>query len=144
MKGFTLIEVMVVVALIGVLAAIAIPAYRQYVVKATRQRAEATMISLAQMEERYYSNNYTYNAVSAPAPAPDPNGWSNFSGDSMGSRQYDILVFVPSPTSASASLNSFGIQATPSNGFTDSSCGSLTLDNMGVKGSALGSVASCW
>ncbi len=141
-NGFTLIEVLVVMAIIGVLTAIAIPAYRQYVVRAARHQAEATMLNLSQMEERFYTNNYTYYAVSALPPVPDPNGWSNFSGDGMSVRKYDIAVNVPNPNSTNPV--SFYIQATPSNGFADSQCGNLTLDNMGLKGSSLGSVTTCW
>ena len=140
-NGFTLIEVLVVLVIIGVLTAIAIPSYRQYVVSAARRQAETTMLNLSQMEERYYTNNYAYYAVSAPPPAPDPNGWSNFSGDGMGGRKYDIVVDVPNPNSTNPV--SFFIKASPSNGFADSQCGALTLDNMGLKGSQ-GNVTTCW
>ena len=90
------------------------------------------MLNLAQMEERYYTNNYAYNPVSA-APAVDPNGWSNFAGDSMAGRKYDITVTVPAPLPAPA--NSYSIQAVPyANNFVDTDCQTLTLDYMGVKG----------
>ena len=142
-KGFTLIEVLIVLVIIGILTAIAIPAYRQYVVRAARHQAEATMLNLSQMEERYYSNNYNYYAVTAVAPAPEPNGWSNFSGDGMSVRKYDIAVYVPNPNN-NTNPASYLIQASPSNGFDDPDCGILTLDNMGLKGNAQGSVATCW
>ena len=143
-SGFTLIELMIVVAVVTILAAVAIPAYTQYVRKAARHQAQATMLNLAQMEERYYTNNYAYNPVSAP-PAVDPNGWSNYSGDSMAGRKYDITVTVPAPAPAPA--NSYTIQAVPSNTFVDNDCQTLTLDYMGVKGvntTGTGTVATCW
>lgn len=141
-RGFTLIEVLIVVVIIGILTAIAIPSYTQYMRRAARHQAEATMLNLSQMEERYYTNNYTYYAVNTPAPAPEPNGWSNFSGDGMGARKYDIIVNIPNPINNLP--NTYRIKATPSNGFVDTDCGFLTLDNMGVKASNLGSVSTCW
>ena len=136
MAGFYLIELLIVVVIIGVLAAIAIPAYTQYTVRAARKQAEATMLNLSQMEERYFTNNYAYYAVTA-APATDLNGWSNFSGSSMDKRKYDIKVTV------GLVPPSFLIEATPSNTFVDAQCGILKLDNMGVK-SSTGSSSSCW
>lgn len=137
-SGFTLIELMIVVAVVTILAAVAIPAYTQYVRQAARHQAEATMLNLSQMEERYYTNNYAYYAVTTAAPTSEPNGWSNFSGDNMNVRKYDITVAV------TTAPDTYSIKAMPSNGFVDTDCGYLTLNNMGVKGSAVGSVTTCW
>ncbi|OIR01073.1 fimbrial protein precursor [mine drainage metagenome] len=140
-KGFTLIEVLVVLAIIGILTAIAIPSYRQYVVRAARHQAQATMLNLAQMEERYYTNNYTYYAVNTAPPTPEPNGWSNFSGDGMGARKYDINITVITATATAP--DSYIMKAVPSNGFADPDCATLQLNNLGAKTSSTGST-TCW
>ena len=137
--GFTLIELMIVVVIVGILSAIAIPSYQQYTVKAARRQAASTMLNLMQMEERYYTNNYVYYAMSATPPATDPNGWNNFSGDSMGARKYNISIAVDAGPPAG-----YTITATPSNTFADAKCGSLILTNMGVKSSTSGNGSTCW
>ena len=137
MAGFTLIEVLITVIIVGVLAAIAIPSYTQYTVRAARNQAETTMLNLSQMEERFFSNNYAYYPVTAVPPAADLNGWSNFSGSSMANRKYNISVALDGTTG-------FTITAVPFAPFVDAQCGTLTLNNVGTKGSSLGSPASCW
>ena len=139
-KGFTLIELLVTVAIIGILSAIALPAYTSYVTNSKRKQAEAVMLNLSQMEERYYTNNYAYYPASGvawtAAPTAEPQGWPNFSGNNMSSRTYDISVVDTATT--------YTISAVPSNGFVDTQCGTLTLDNTGAKGSTLGNSSPCW
>jgi type IV pilus assembly protein PilE len=137
-KGFSLIELLVALVIIGILASIAIPSYQSYVIKGKRSEAKATVLNLAQMEERYYTNNYQYYPVSAVPPTAEPQGWKNFVGNSMSARTYDIAVSAVSPTTA------FAITATPSNGLLDAECGALSLDNKGNKGSNKGGVSPCW
>jgi len=141
-QGFTLIELIVTVAIIGILAAIALPAYTSYVTNSKRKQAEAVMLNISQMEERYYTNNYTYYAITTAPPTVEPQGWPNYAGNNISTRIYNISVAISPATAAT----SYIISATPS-GFTDSQCGTLTLDNTGAKGNG-GTVTSgaapCW
>ena len=63
-KGMTLIEVMIVVVIVGILAAIAYPSYQNYVIRANRGAATACLLELSQFMERLYTQNMTYS--------PDP------------------------------------------------------------------------
>lgn len=134
-RGFTLIELMVTVAIVGVLAAIAYPSYLGAVTKSARAEAKSAMFDLSQMEERYFTNNDAYLAVSAP-PASPPSGWKNYSGNSLSARKYNISVAINGST--------FTVSAAPANGFSDSTCGTLTLTDDGTKGSTIGASSPCW
>lgn len=135
--GFTLIEIMIVVSVVGILLAIALPQYNNYMTKAARNDAKSAMLNIAQMEERYYSNNTTYILISA-LPAAAPTGFQNYSGNDPNSRKYDITVVVGSTGSIATS---FLMTATPVVAGYDPQCGNLTLTSTGVKGSTTG---SCW
>lgn len=134
-KGFTLIELMVVVAIVGILAMTAYPSYQDFVRRAARAEARATMLDVAQSQERWFTNNNQYKAVAA-APASMTSGFKNYSGNDLGSRKYDLQVELAN--------GSYTITATPSNGFSDPKCGSLTLTGVGTKGSGAGTAADCW
>jgi type IV pilus assembly protein PilE len=134
-QGFTLIELMMAVAIVGILAAIAYPSYQESVRKGARAEAKSVMFDLSQMEERYFTNNDAYLAVSAP-PASPPSGWKNYSGSSLTGRKYDVSVVLTG--------SGFTISAAPINGFTDSTCRTLTLTSDGVKDSQIGATSPCW
>lgn len=138
--GFTLIELMIVVAIVGILAAIAYPSYQEYVRRGNRAEARATMMDIAQMQERFFSSNNVYQAIVAPPAAP-PAGWKNWSGSS-GAVKYNISVAVVNP--AAGVPGSFTITATPAAGYADPKCTNMTLDNLNTKTSTPKGIDYCW
>jgi len=125
--GFSLIELMIVVGVIGLLAAVVYPSYQSAVRKANRADAKRVMLDIAQSEERYFTNNNQYLAFGG-APAAATGGFANQSPDSPAAYKYSISV----TTSATVP---FTITATVGNGYTDPQCSTLTLDATGYKAS---------
>jgi len=123
-KGFTIIELVVVVGIIGVLAAIAIPMYSNYRANAYRASAQATLVEGAQNMERYFTRNNSYAgaAIGAEVQASTEAG------------KY-TLSFPAAPTAAA-----FTIRATPS--FTEAKCGYLEITQTGAKSSEI--AGNCW
>lgn len=129
--GFSLIEIMIVVAIVAIIAVIAVPSYTSYVERSKCTDAQADLMELAQWMERRYAANFNYMDLTEDPP------------------EVPELPFTRSPddaTAAEAAFNitlaadatSFTLTATPTarirpvaNG---GACGTLTLNNLGVEG----------
>jgi type IV pilus assembly protein PilE len=139
-EGFTLIELMIVVAIIGILSAIALPMYTSYVERGHRSGAKSTLLEAAQFMERYRSVNFRYVDGSGNAPTL-PTGVSI--APKEGTKRYDITLITDVSDPDVITATSFKLVATPS-GWTDSVCGNLMLDNLGQKTQSAGDAAACW
>jgi type IV pilus assembly protein PilE len=120
-KGFTLIELMIVISLLGILASIAVPIYNDYTRKAHRASAKSALMEDAQAVERYFTTANTY--VGAPVAVAATEGG-----------KYTITL---SGTSATGFL----LTATPTGSQTADPCGTLTINQLGAKTPTTG---NCW
>ena len=136
-RGFSLIELMIVVAIVGILAAIAYPSYNESVLKGRRAEGRTALTDLMIQQERYLSQNGTY----ALMPGPNAASFKNFSGDSGANGYYALTA------AACAAPNDIRLciqlSATPRH--VDARAGNLTFDSTGTKSCNGGSdVSVCW
>jgi type IV pilus assembly protein PilE len=131
-SGFTLIELMITVAIVGILTSVAYPAYTSYIAKGKRTDAKATLLAAQQWMERFYTENYRYDQNSAGTSVTDASLFgSRFSTSpqpGQGSPAYTISVTVTANV-----RDVFLLKATRILGGTMASdqCGDLTIDQLG-------------
>lgn len=130
-RGFTLLELVIVVLIISILAAVAIPQYRQYVVRSHRVDAQSALVDLAARQERYYYSNNAYTDDLTKL-----NAVSTLAGD-----LYSIDIPSASSTGYTVRATAVGAQKK-----SDATCQTLSVNQLGVRGST-GSTDNdpkCW
>jgi len=128
-RGFTLIEVMIVVAIVAILAAVALPSYQQHVVRAARLQAQAELLELASLQEKIFLNSNGYSAsVTAAYNGTSAGGLGRSSGTTNDGR-YTLALTMDSATPP----QTFVLTATPTAGGTQVGDGNVSVSESGQR-----------
>ena len=160
-QGFTLIELMITVAIVGILAAVAYPAYTSSVLKGKRAQGRTALVELIQLQERYFTERNCYLGFttastgvatpSAPSPAAACGGvtatsvpFKTFSGDNLANAAYLLSADVCPTSGGSLSIaECVRVIATPIG--VDSAVGALSITTTGTKACGITPTPSlCW
>ncbi len=142
-SGVTLIELIVVMIIVGVLAAVAIPSYRNYVIRSNRADAKDALLALATAQEKHYLQCNSYATTIANATdcvagdvqgaATSKNGW------------YALTVAAPNPATG---FTATATAVASENQFQDTACRTFSVSSLGVRTAAddasADNTAECW
>lgn len=139
-RGFSLIELMIAVAIVSILAVVAYPSYQDYIRKGKRADAAASLSSAAQWMERNFSDSARYDRLPSGAAIALPSNMATVpEGSAAANKYYDVTISAVGQTT-------YTLQAAPVNSMTGDACGSFTLTQTGAKGLTGNSkpVLECW
>ena len=134
--GFSMVELLVVLVIMGVLSALALPGYTRYVQRGNRTEVMAALLEAQHFMERYYSANGQYLSPANAVPIL-PQRLQRI--PIQGTVRYQLSV-------REATVNSYLLQAVPEGSMAGDVCGSLTINQTGLRGvlNSTHSVAECW
>lgn len=147
--GFTLIEILITVAIVALLTVIALPSYLEHLAKGRRAEGQAALMKALQLQERFYTSNgrYATNAELpslfglAAAPVYSGEDPANANG------RYTLTVIADAANNCNDNTICVTIQAQPTGTWTDPNCGTLTLNSRGLRtvdATAKQTLAYCW
>lgn len=151
--GFTLVELMITVAIMGILAAVAYPSYREFVAKSRRAQAKTVLLSAQQWMERFYTENFRYDKNSLGVAVTDasqfPSRFSVSPAPGEGAPVYTISVIVTDGV-----RDSYSVKASRKAGsfMASDRCGDYSIDHLGRKNlenysgfsTKAAALAECW
>ncbi len=126
-SGFTLIELMVAVAIVAILAAVALPAYQSYLRKSYRAEAQAYLMAVSVRQQQFLIDTGAYSNSLTTIGVPTPSNVST---------AYDLTLTAPAATPPT-----FTVTATPKQIQSSEACGTLSINQTGTKTAA---VSGCW
>lgn len=131
-RGFTLIELMIVVAVVAILAVIAYPNYSEHIRKSRRAQAKADLVEYMQMAERFHTVNNTYVGFTLPYVVSPREATAS-------TARYNLTI-------EDAAAKTIKIVATPraGSGQTADKCGTLSVNQASVKTNSQGTLEQCW
>ncbi|HEV7813645.1 MAG TPA: type IV pilin protein [Janthinobacterium sp.] len=143
--GFTLIELMIVLTIIGILAAMVYPSFHRYVVRSKRVQAQGLLLQLMQQQERYFSQNNRYLAFSAASSDPLQPFFKWWSGNSASDSAYEMggAACPDQPITECVELSATPGTDKVDKHFRDDDCGVLTMNSVGRR-AASGRAEHCW
>jgi type IV pilus assembly protein PilE len=151
-RGFSMVELMIVVAIVAIIATVAIPSYQEYIIRSKRAAARQVLMEASQYLERNYTASGCYNYADTPScliqsgsATVQPS--TLLRAPSEGRQAYVVAwaytnsgqAYTLTATPCASASCPGGAETT----FADSTCGTLTIDQTGLRG-ASGSIATCW
>lgn len=136
-KGFTLVELLITVAIVGIMASIAIPMYSEQISKTNRKDAQGALLEFQNAMERFYAEQSPYTYRGAGTNGDDTGTPEIFATETplhATDKTYDLVI-----TAANAST--YTLSVVPKNAQSDDRCGTMTVDNTGQKTS---DDTNCW
>lgn len=155
LRGFTLIELMITVAIVAILAGIALPSYKSYVDRARRADARTQLMQAGQFMQRFYAANDSYSADRAGGSVLTamPTNLQRAPADGTAAYQLNTAITTAGNYTATVSVSAYTLTMAPITGgpaATDS-CGMYTLTSTGIRGCIVGGTActatqrdTCW
>jgi len=153
-RGFTLVELSVTMVIAAILAAIAIPAYSNYVRKAHRTEAKSALLDLASLEERYYTTNNNYTDVASNLGYSGSGTTTQNGSFAVGSGYYNVVLTKNDAVAPTAGVQggtpaNYSITATAAGDqLKDTACRTFTVTSGEVQTAAdpasAATTASCW
>ncbi len=143
--GFTLIELMVSLLIIGILTALAYPSYQAYIVRGKRAQGQAALLQLMQQQERYFSQNNSYLAFSFASTDPHEKMFQWWSGVNAAQSAYEIegVACAGDVIALCVELRAMPGTINVDKNFRDADCGTLILSSTG-RHAAGGTAKRCW